>query len=112
MSDCIFCKIVSGELPSNKVYEDDDILAFLDINPVNPGHTIVIPKEHGDNFLLQSEETNKKLISVIYSITPSVLKSVNATDCNVTMNCGSSAGQIIFHTHFHIIPRFKNDLLF
>ncbi|OGY92497.1 MAG: hypothetical protein A3H70_04610 [Candidatus Komeilibacteria bacterium RIFCSPLOWO2_02_FULL_48_11] len=109
MSDCIFCKIVSGEIPSHKVYEDEAVLAFLDIHPINPGHTLVIPKEHHNDLLDTPPELQAKLIQVIGKIAPAVLKAVGALAFNLGVNNGREAGQIIFHTHFHIMPRFSND---
>lgn len=109
MQDCIFCKIVSGEIPSHKVYEDDDVLAFLDINPVNPGHTLVIPKEHHNDVLDMPLELGSKLMNVIQKIAPAVIKGVGADSFNLGVNNGSGAGQIVFHTHFHIMPRFTDD---
>lgn len=109
MSDCIFCKIVKGELPSHKVYEDDDVLAFLDINPVNPGHTLIIPKEHHKDLLNTPTELASKLIQAVQKIAPAILKEVESDAFNLGVNCGVGAGQIVFHTHLHIMPRFEND---
>ncbi|MDZ4221510.1 MAG: HIT domain-containing protein, partial [Patescibacteria group bacterium] len=78
MQDCIFCKIVAGEIPSHRVYEDDAVLAFLDINPVNPGHTLVIPKEHYKDLLDTPPELASKLIQAVHNITPAILKAVGA----------------------------------
>ncbi|MDD3284520.1 MAG: HIT family protein [Patescibacteria group bacterium] len=109
--DCVFCKIIKGEIPSLKIYEDDDCLAFLDINPINEGHTLVVPKKHYDTFLNTPIEEIEKLINVIYKIAPKIKKSLNADAFNIGLNNGKEAGQIIFHTHFHIIPRFNDDNL-
>jgi len=109
MENCIFCKIVAGELPSHKVYEDDDILAFLDINPVNPGHTLVIPKEHHKDLAETPPELASKLIQTVQKIKPAVLGAVDADSFNVGVNVGEKAGQVVFHTHFHIMPRFEDD---
>lgn len=109
MSDCIFCKIVASEIPSHKVYEDSDVLAFLDIHPTNPGHTLVIPKAHHKDFLDTPADLQSKLIQVIGKIAPAVMQSVGAEAFNLGVNNGASAGQIIFHTHFHIMPRFSSD---
>lgn len=108
-TDCIFCKIIAGDMPSHTIYEDDDVVAFMDINPVNPGHVLIVPKEHAENFLKSSQDTMCKLMSVATSITPAILEAVEADSCNFTTNCGRSAGQVVFHTHFHIIPRFPTD---
>jgi histidine triad (HIT) family protein len=109
MEDCIFCKIIKGEMPSYKVYEDDDVLAFLDITPVNPGHTLVISKSHHETLLQLPGDLACKLITVIKKITPAVVKSVEAEGFNLCQNNGSVSGQVVGHVHFHIIPRFDND---
>ncbi|MDP3995219.1 MAG: HIT family protein [bacterium] len=109
MQDCIFCKIVAGEIPSHKVYEDDEVLAFLDINPVNPGHTLVIPKEHYKDLLDTPPELASKLIQAVRDIAPAILKAVGADSFNLGLNNGATAGQVVFHTHLHIMPRFPND---
>ncbi|OJI06317.1 hypothetical protein BK004_04090 [bacterium CG10_46_32] len=109
MSDCIFCNIVTGESPSHKVYEDDDILAFLDINPINPGHTLVIPKEHYKDLTDTPPELASKLIQTVQKIKPAILGAVGADSFNLGVNVGKKAGQVVFHTHFHIMPRFEDD---
>lgn len=109
MSDCIFCKIVAEEIPSYKVYEDEYVLAFLDIHPTNPGHTLVIPKAHHKDFLDTPAELQAKMIQVIGKIAPAIMKAVGAEAFNLGVNNGAVAGQIIFHTHFHIMPRFTAD---
>lgn len=109
MEDCIFCKIVKGEIPSNKIYEDRDVLAFLDINPVNPGHALVIPKEHHKDLLSTPTELAQKLMSVVQKIAPAAMKAVDSDGFNLGVNCGATAGQVVFHTHLHIMPRFSSD---
>ena len=107
--NCIFCKIIKSEIPSYKVYEDDIVLAFLDINPINPGHTLVIPKEHFNNTLETPDEILKHIAVIIKKITPKILASVGADAYNININNGEIAGQVVFHAHWHIKPRFKND---
>ena len=109
MSDCIFCKIISGELPSHRVYEDDIVLAFLDINPVNPGHTLVIPKQHFADLSDLPEAIAHAMLSVVQKIAPSILSAVESGGYNLGVNNGVAAGQVVFHSHFHIMPRFEND---
>ena len=109
MTDCIFCKIIKGEIPAHKIYEDGGILAFLDINPINPGHTLVIPKTHSENLLEAPDRDLVELIKVVKKIALAVIKGVGADSFNLGLNNGKESGQIIFHTHFHIIPRFSND---
>lgn len=107
--DCIFCKIVAGEIPAYKIYEDDDVLAFLDIVPVNPGHTLVIPKKHHPNFVDLPEELACKIVKVIKKITPAILSGVGSKDFNLGLNNGKTAGQLVEHFHWHIMPRLEGD---
>ena len=109
MPDCLFCKIIRGEVPSFKVYEDDKTLAFLDIRPVNAGHTLVVPKDHATNIFditpqdwAAVAETTRKLSIVIE-------KALEADGVNIAMNNREHAGQVIPHPHVHIIPRYKSD---
>jgi len=109
MSDCIFCKIVAGEIPCTKVYEDSEFLAFLDIKPVNPGHVLVIPKQHYNDFVSMPAEQAAKLYTVVHKIAPGIIAAVGARAFNLGLNNGAEAGQIIFHTHVHIMPRQLKD---
>lgn len=107
--DCIFCKIVAGEITAYKVYEDDRVLAFLDITPVNPGHTLVIPKAHYENLLDLPEEEARNLISTIKKISSAILAGVESSGFNLGLNNGEAAGQVVKHVHFHIMPRLDGD---
>jgi histidine triad (HIT) family protein len=107
--DCIFCKIIKGEIPSHKVYEDEHNLAFLDIRPNNHGHTLVIPKDHFENIYTLPDETLARLSLAVKKVAIAVKHGMDADGINVIMNNETDAGQIIFHAHFHIIPRLKND---
>ena len=109
MEECLFCKIVKGELPSSKIYEDEDTLAFLDLFPVNKGHSLVISKEHYENIFDVPEETLSKVSSVMKNIADAVKKGVNADGISIAQSNGKDAGQVIPHIHFHIMPRFKDD---
>jgi len=109
MSDCIFCKIATGEIPSYKVYEDDNVLAFLDHTPVNAGHTLVIPKKHFNTFLDLPSDLVGEIMSVISKISPAVVAGSGAQGFNLNLNNGETSGQVVFHAHWHIIPRYKND---
>lgn len=109
MDDCIFCKIIKGEIPSHKVYEDDEVLAFLDINPINKGHTLVVPKEHYENLVELPEDLAEQVIRVVKKVAPSVTEVTKADGFNVGLNNGEAAGQVVMHAHFHIIPRFDDD---
>ncbi len=107
--DCIFCKIASGEIPSYKIYEDEHSFAFLDINPINNGHTLVIPKNHAENIMTIKKEDYIEMMETVRTLCPIIERAVEADGINIGINNRSGAGQIIFHSHVHIIPRFKND---
>lgn len=107
--NCIFCKIVRGEISSHKVYEDEATFAFLDIRPNNPGHTLVIPKEHTPNIYEISEETFEAVTKTAKKVAIAVKRGVQADGINIGMNNDKAAGQIIFHAHIHVIPRFETD---
>ncbi|MBI2076394.1 MAG: HIT family protein [Candidatus Aenigmarchaeota archaeon] len=109
MNGCLFCKIVKGEIPSKKVYEDSNTLAFLDINPANPGHTLVMPKKHAENIFDVEEDSLKSTISIVKEMAAAVKEKMNAAGVNVVQNNGKYAGQLVNHVHFHVIPRFEND---
>ncbi len=109
MDDCIFCKIIKGEIPSAKVYEDDKVLAFLDITPVNEGHTLVVPKKHSKNILEDDIEDLKACMNAIQEVSKAVIEAVDADGFNLIVNTNKAAGQMIFHTHFHVVPRHKGD---
>ncbi len=110
--DCIFCKIIEGDLPSTKVYEDKRFLAFLDINPINKGHVLVIPKEHYDSIVNAPVDVIKDLMAVIKNLCQAVVNGSGAQGFNLVLNNGRVAGQLVDHVHFHIIPRFKDDNLY
>lgn len=109
MSDCIFCKIIRGEISSTKVYEDAEFVAFLDINPVSPGHTLVIPKIHHDRFETTPPAMVSKLFQLVHKLAPGVTAGAEAQGFNLGLNNAPAAGQVIFHTHVHIIPRKSKD---
>lgn len=109
MNDCLFCKIIAGEIPSSKVYEDDTCYAFLDINPVNIGHTLLVPKEHSANLYETSDEDLTRMAPVVKKLSVAIKSAVGADGINIEMNNDPVAGQLIFHTHIHIVPRFEGD---
>lgn len=109
MTDCIFCKIVAGTLPSSKVYEDGEVLAFLDIAPVNIGHTLVIPKKHFVDIHDTPETTLCAMMHAAKKVAKAIKKMVGAEGINININNEPAAGQIIFHTHLHVIPRYTED---
>lgn len=110
MNDCIFCKIVSGEIPSYKVYETNDTLAILDINPVAKGHVLVIPKgTSSSNIFDISASEWSAMMETVRVVSIALEKALDADGVNLIMNNREHAGQIIFHPHVHLIPRFKGD---
>ncbi len=111
MSDCIFCKIIKDEIPSDKIYEDKKVLAFLDIAPVNPGHTLIVSKEHYEDLLETPEDVLETLIVTTKKLSSKIKEAVKADGINIGINVKSAAGQAVPHIHIHIMPRFKNDNL-
>jgi len=107
--DCVFCKIITKEIPSEIIYENDKVFAFLDMTPINPGHTLVIPKAHHENLIDTEDDLLCEIILTIKKLAPAIMKGVNAKGYNLGVNSGVVAGQAIFHTHFHIMPRFEGD---
>ena len=106
MADTIFTKIIAGEIPCLRVYEDDKILAFLDINPLSRGHTLVIPKEPAETIDQLSEESAAAIGRVLPRISRAILQATGATAFNLLQNNGPAAHQAVMHVHFHIIPRY------
>jgi len=108
-ANCIFCKIIAGEIPATKVYEDADVLAFLDIGPIIKGHTLVIPKQHHDPITATPEPVLAKLMAVVKKIATAQISGLGADGVNVVQANGAAAGQVVPHIHFHVIPRFATD---
>ncbi len=109
MTDCIFCRIVKKTSPAQIVYEDDKVVAFLDITPHTPGHTLVIPKNHYEDFLHTPLTEVQEVMRVVKKIAPAILKVTGASGFNIGINNGEAAGQVVKHMHLHIIPRKQND---
>ncbi|MBE2281680.1 MAG: HIT family protein [Ignavibacteriaceae bacterium] len=108
---CIFCEIASSNAPSFNIYEDNEIISFLDLNPRSPGHTLVIPKAHYENFSEMTPAIFSAFFSRLQIIAMRVEKALGADGYNLICNNGRAAGQTVFHCHFHIIPRFYDDNL-
>ncbi len=108
-ADCIFCKIASGEIPSLRVFEDADSLAFLDIGPLSSGHALLIPKQHFTSILDIPPDVLASLTSNLPMLARALKKVTGATGMNILQNTGESAGQAVFHLHIHLIPRTKGD---
>jgi len=110
--DCLFCKMVAGQIPVTKIYEDEVVLAFLDIGPISDGHTLVIPKQHFEKLHDCPPELLGRVSSRLGKIAGAVTAAMNSDGYNVLCNNGRAAGQLIEHLHFHIIPRNTGDSLF
>jgi len=108
--ECLFCKIINGEIPSYTLYEDEEVKVFLDIYPVSKGHCLLVPKEHYSTIYDVPEE-KMGFLSKLPSIARKLKEVTQATGVNVLQSNEKDAGQVIFHTHFHLIPRFPNDNL-
>jgi len=109
VKECVFCKIVRGELPAVKVYENDLVVAFLDIYPINPGHVLVVPKRHVERLEELNDEEARELVLAAARLAPAIVRAVNAEGYNIVINIGRAAGQEIEHLHLHIVPRFTDD---
>lgn len=107
--NCIFCKILAGEIPSTAVYEDDDFKAILDVNPAARGHVIILPKNHAANIYEFPDEDASKIMMVAKKIATAIEKAYHCDGVNILQNNGEAAGQTVFHLHVHVIPRFKGD---
>jgi histidine triad (HIT) family protein len=107
--DCIFCKIIAGDVPCTKVYEDDVALAFMDIMPLNKGHLLVVPKEHFENIVEIDPQVYGHLASVICRIAKAVDAAVVPDGMNVLQLNGEAANQVVPHLHMHIVPRWNGD---
>ena len=109
MENCIFCKIINGEIPSYKIYEDDDFLAFLDIAQTTKGHTLVIPKKHVVDVFEVDEDLMAKTYALVNKLAKQICTKLGANGVNLLNNNKEVAGQTVFHFHVHIIPRYDND---
>src|SRR3989344_9662422 len=109
MADCVFCMIRDNKIPGTRVFEDSKVLAFLDIGPVNKGHTLVIPKEHHETLLDTPKELLKEVIVIVKKVSTAVKKGVSADGINIGVSNYKAAGQVVPHVHFHVIPRFEGD---
>ncbi|PKH08880.1 HIT family protein [Planomicrobium sp. MB-3u-38] len=106
MTNCIFCKIISGDIPSVKIYEDENVFAFMDIMPLSKGHTLLIPKTHRESVYDLTPEEAGSLFSVAPKIAAAIKETFNPEGMNLLNNNGAKAGQSVFHFHLHFIPRY------
>lgn len=106
---CIFCNIISGEIPSYKVYEDDNFYAFLDISQATYGHTLVVPKQHFENLFAMPDFLLEIILILVRDLASKIKTATNCKGINILNNNGEAAGQSVHHFHIHIIPRYDND---
>lgn len=109
MDNCIFCKIIKGDIPSAKVYEDENVYAFLDISQVTKGHTLVIPKAHHENLFELHPETAGPFFESVQKVAKAIQAAFSPKGLNLLNNNGETAGQTVFHYHMHLIPRYGRD---
>ena len=110
MTGCIFCKIINGDLPCAKIFEDERVVSFLDINPIHVGHALVVPKRHYATLFEIPEDDLLACGAVFRRVAAAVYKATNASGLNLLQNNHRAAGQVIDHIHFHLIPRFRGDV--
>ena len=109
MRECIFCRIVAGDAPASYVYEDEQLVAFMDTRPVNQGYTLVVPRAHAERIANLDTSTGGHLFAVAMSLNQAVQRAVGSDGINLQLADGEAAGQEISHFHLHIIPRFRGD---
>lgn len=107
--NCIFCKIIAGEIPSTAVYEDEDFRAILDVNPAARGHVIILPKKHAANIFELDEAEAAKVFPIAKKIATALMKTYHCDGVNILQNNGEAAGQTVFHLHVHVVPRYYGD---
>jgi histidine triad (HIT) family protein len=110
-ADCLFCKIIAGEIPCFKLFENDDTLAFMDINPANEGHALVIPKEHAKDVYAVSDASITATVKTAKKIAAAIDKTLNPDGLNLLQCNGPAAAQSVFHFHMHVLPRREGDEL-
>lgn len=108
-NSCLFCKIIAGDVPSYPLYENDDVVVFLNIYPMSRGAALFVPKRHAEDLTDGSKEDAQALISAVYERAPGFLTALGASSYNLGMNHGKDAGQEVFHTHIHFIPRYEGQ---
>ena len=108
-SDCIFCKLANGEIPTNSIYEDKDFNVILDMGPATRGHALILPKEHAANLYELPEETAGKILILAQKLAGRMKEKLQCDGLNLVQNNGEAAGQTVMHFHLHLIPRYKDD---
>ena len=109
--DCLFCKIIAGEIPSTRIYEDERTIAFMDINPATRGHLLVVPREHTRDLLTIDPEDLAAVARAAQKLCRTVTERLEADGVNLLNSCGRAAWQTVFHFHMHVIPRYAGDPL-
>ena len=109
IEECVFCKIIRGEVPSVKLYEDERTYAFMDINPLSSGHSLVIPKHHAENIYVTPSHASGAAMALLSKVSAAINRAVEPEGINILQANGPGANQSVFHIHFHIIPRSTND---
>lgn len=109
MSNCIFCKIANGEIPSATLYEDEDFRVILDLGPASKGHALILPKAHAANIYEISDDMAAKAMILAKKMATKMTEALKCDGFNIVQNNGEPAGQTVFHFHMHLIPRYKND---
>ena len=107
--DCIFCKIANGEIPSRKLYEDDNFVVIMDLSPASKGHSLIIPKEHYANIYEMPEELCAEAMKIAKNMAVKMTDALQADGFNIMQNNNEVAGQTVFHFHMHLIPRYKGE---
>ncbi|MGE0793064.1 MAG: HIT family protein [Candidatus Woesearchaeota archaeon] len=109
MENCVYCKIIEGKLPTVKIYEDEDFLVIQSLGQNSKGHSLIIPKKHSEDILEMNNNLGCKFFEIVKKVGNAMIKGLEAEGFNLIFNTKSAAGQVIMHTHCHIIPRYKND---
>lgn len=107
--DCIFCKLANGDIPTNALYEDEDVKVIFDLSPASKGHVLILPKEHFDNIFDMSKEAGEKVFATAVKLAPALKEATKCEGMNIVQNNGEIAGQTVFHFHMHMIPRYTGD---
>ncbi|MGN0480733.1 MAG: HIT family protein [Lachnospiraceae bacterium] len=107
--DCIFCKLANGDIPTNALYEDDNVKVIFDLSPASKGHVLILPKEHYDNIFDMTKEAGEKVFATAVKLAPALKRATGCEGMNIVQNNGEIAGQTVFHFHMHMIPRYTGD---
>ena len=109
LDNCIFCKIINGDIPSRRIYEDENFVVMMDVSPASKGHSLLLPKEHYANMFEMPEELLAEVLKVAQKVAAKMMTALNADGINILQNNGEAAGQTVFHYHMHLIPRYNGE---